>query len=229
MAKVKSKAGEAGNVPRKHLHSRISFLYQAASYFAREQKSAQRSGRLLQVRNGSLKEDVIEEAEPVSSLEISVGGNLPEKQIPSQPAGMEPADGQLEGQTPTMFAPLTRHLLSQLRGVSLKSQIRLSPNVKHSVCKRCDMLLIPSSTSTTRVDNASRGGRKPWADVLVVQCSSCGTEKRFPVGAKRQFRKENRGLEQGDQEPQHVGAPVSDGNYEHEDRVNPHIKSQYSR
>ena len=87
---------------------------------------------------------------------------------------------------------LSRHLLSHLRGISLKAQIRLSPSLKHAICKRCDTLLVPGSTSTSYVENKSRGGRKPWADVLVVQCGYCGSARRFPVGAKRQLGRSKR-------------------------------------
>lgn len=83
----------------------------------------------------------------------------------------------------------SRHLISQLRSVSLKGQIRLSQAMKHSICKRCDSLLVPGSTSSTRVENKSRGGKKPWADVLIVTCHSCSAVKRFPVGGKRQRRR----------------------------------------
>jgi len=80
----------------------------------------------------------------------------------------------------------SRHLLTQLRAVSLKSQIRLTPELKNSVCKRCDSLLVAGQTSVHTLENASRGGRKPCADVLVIKCKFCGYKKIFPVGAKRQ-------------------------------------------
>ena len=82
----------------------------------------------------------------------------------------------------------SRYVLSQLRGVSLKGQIRLSPALKHSICKRCDMLLISGSTCSQAIINESSGGKKPWADVLVMNCLWCGTEKKFPVGQDRIHR-----------------------------------------
>ena len=76
-------------------------------------------------------------------------------------------------------------LLMHLRGVSRKSQIRLAPKVKHSICKRCDNLLIPGKTSTESIVNPSKSGKKVSADVLEIGCSNCGTVKRFPVGTMR--------------------------------------------
>lgn len=76
----------------------------------------------------------------------------------------------------------SRHLLSQMRAVSLKAQIRLSPELKHSFCRRCNSLLAPGKTSNFRLTNNSRHGDKPWADVLVVTCGFCGAVRRFPIG-----------------------------------------------
>lgn len=78
--------------------------------------------------------------------------------------------------------PLSRFYLSNARAVAKKSVLRISPAIKRTICKRCDALLIPGTTSTHRVENNSRNGRKPWADVLVVECEGCGAVKRFPVG-----------------------------------------------
>ncbi|KAI2639385.1 Rpr2-domain-containing protein [Xylaria nigripes] len=87
---------------------------------------------------------------------------------------------------------LARHLLTELRATSLKSQIRLSPRIKHTICKFCDTLLIEGETSTSLIENKSKGARKPWADVLVVKCNTCGGSKRFPVQAPRQKRRPQR-------------------------------------
>ena len=84
---------------------------------------------------------------------------------------------------PLPHATQTRHLLSHMKGVSRKSVIRLNKEVKRRVCKGCDQLLADPS-STRVIENKSKRGAKPWADVLVVKCNNCGTAKRFPVGAE---------------------------------------------
>ncbi|KAI0542741.1 RNAse P Rpr2/Rpp21/SNM1 subunit domain-containing protein [Xylaria digitata] len=88
---------------------------------------------------------------------------------------------------------LARRLLTDLRATSLKSQIRLSPAIKHTICKFCDTLLIEGETSTSVIENKSKNGKKPWADVLVVKCNTCDGVKRFPVQAPRQKRRPERG------------------------------------
>ena len=87
--------------------------------------------------------------------------------------------------TPSPLTNLTRVYLSQMRGVSLKTQTRLAVPVKRSFCKRCDTLLDQGASCVHEVRNASRGRSKPWADVLVIRCLVCGTEKRFPQTDRR--------------------------------------------
>lgn len=79
----------------------------------------------------------------------------------------------------------SRYLINHMKGVSRKSVIRLSKDVKRSVCKRCDSLLEKGSTSAEQVENKSKNGSKPWADILIVKCMTCGVSKRFPTSASR--------------------------------------------
>ncbi|KAI0545072.1 RNAse P Rpr2/Rpp21/SNM1 subunit domain-containing protein [Xylaria curta] len=116
---------------------------------------------------------------------------------------------------------LARHLLTDLRATSLKSQIRLSPAMKHTICKFCDTLLIEGETSTSVVENKSKHGKKPWADVLVVKCNSCHGVKRFPIQTQRQKRRPHREqvsedtrkptLEQPSLGDEKVDVPMNDG------------------
>lgn len=85
--------------------------------------------------------------------------------------------------------PLARRLLSDLRWVCLKAQLRAAPQMKRTICKGCDSLLVEGETCTSTTENRSKGGRKPWADVLVCRCHTCGYVKRFPVDPKRQKRR----------------------------------------
>ncbi|KAL1960508.1 hypothetical protein VTO42DRAFT_7807 [Malbranchea cinnamomea] len=83
---------------------------------------------------------------------------------------------------------IARQYASQLRSVSLKSQLRLSRDEKRSLCKRCDTLLVAGTSCSEEIENKSRGGKKPWANVLVVTCWTCGAQKRFPQTQKRSLR-----------------------------------------
>ncbi|KAL2042699.1 hypothetical protein N7G274_004458 [Stereocaulon virgatum] len=183
MAPEKAKAHKG--LQQKHLHSRISYLYQAAIYLS------QATGKSQVCTSSFITEKLLEDNKEraVTIPEADSGQSCPI--LPSTLGNVTPALEEpniLQSQN----AAVSRRLLSHLRAVSLKGQIRLSPNMKHSICKRCDLLLVPGSSATVQMENKSRGGKKPWADVLVMTCTACGTAKRYPVGAKRQLRKEKR-------------------------------------
>ncbi|KAI1614088.1 RNAse P Rpr2/Rpp21/SNM1 subunit domain-containing protein [Exophiala viscosa] len=142
MVKSKSSKGDGSNIPQKHLHSRLSFLHQAATLLA----TTTRAGASADAETGSSTKDLRRES------------------------------------TTTQLKSEATRLLTQIRGVSRKSQIRLGPKFKHTFCKRCDSLLIPGRTSSESIVNASKDSKKPWADIFEIRCSTCGTIKRFPVG-----------------------------------------------
>jgi ribonuclease P protein subunit RPR2 len=158
MAKAKSSNG-SGNVPNKALHSRVSYLYQAATYLATHQQHSEAAEEHAKSTNQETSE---------ASLAMGTNGsNAP-------------------------FQPVSRRLISDLRSVSLKVQMRMSPAMKHSICKNCDTMLINGTTCSSEVENKSAGGKKPWADVLVRRCNTCGAVRRFPLAAQRQKRRPNR-------------------------------------
>lgn len=166
MTKAKACKG-SGGVNNKALHSRVSFLYQAAAYLAT---------RDLQT---------LEDSSNAKRMDAHQG-------VTRACAGALHIAFQDEASLPSQA--LSRRCISDLRSVTLKTQIRLSPSVKHSICKRCDLMLLDGSTCTSKVENKSKGGRKPWADVLVRKCKSCGYERRFPCEANRQARRLSRPL-----------------------------------
>jgi ribonuclease P protein subunit RPR2 len=95
---------------------------------------------------------------------------------------------ELQHPETTAASHLARQLAAQTRAVSMKAQLRLPRETKRALCKRCDTLLVPETTCTEFVENKSRGGKKPCADVFVVKCRTCGTAKRFPQGHKRSMK-----------------------------------------
>jgi ribonuclease P protein subunit RPR2 len=154
MAKPKT-----GVVPNKSLHSRVSYLYQAAAYLASQQQHSTASTNDAQPR----------EAKDTTMANI-----------------------ELENKSEQNSQAAARHLISDLRAVTLKVQLRMSPAMKHSLCKNCDTMLIDGTTCSNEVENRSKGGKKPWADVLVRKCNTCGSARRFPLAAERQKRRPHR-------------------------------------
>jgi ribonuclease P protein subunit RPR2 len=145
-----AKPKQPGSVPNRPLYSRISYLYQAASYLS-----------------GVNENELQPAAESAGNVSAAKGKSLEHK---------------------TKQA-MSRRLLTDMRATSLKTQIRLSPAMKRTICKYCDTLLIEGETCTSTVENKSRGGRKTWADVWVTTCKTCGGLKRSPVDAPRQKRR----------------------------------------
>lgn len=169
MPKINAKPPSKGN-QNKHLTARISYLHQAATFLSQNIPSS--------------------ETKPVEVTKVSPQ----EKEILMHDLDLEQLDTALK--SPTTSAKFVSgsscHLLNQLRLTARKAQILVNQDVKRLVCKRCDNLLISGTTSAVRVENESRHGKKPWADVLVIDCLRCGAKKRYPVGANRQARKGKR-------------------------------------
>jgi ribonuclease P protein subunit RPR2 len=181
MAKAKSLNGP--NVPNKALHSRVSYLYQAANYLAtlnQDSSVTRKSERQSEGRTNP------------SGHESQNFEDSSQKKIHHHGADTDKQDEQHAESHTTLASTMSRKLLSDLQTVSLKMQIRLSPAMKHTICKRCDTLLIDGCTCVMEVENKSKNGRKPWADVLVRKCTNCGCERRFPLAVERQPRRPQR-------------------------------------
>jgi len=159
MACAKTSKGAAKvKAPNSTLHSRVSYLYQAATYLASQHQSANKK---------LSKEFSNSHADPIASKDVAA-----QPELAASPS----------------HQPSARRLVSDLRGVSGKVLIRMSPGMKRSICKNCDTILIEGSTCLVEVENNSKGGRKPWADVLVRKCTTCNCARRYPLGERQKRR-----------------------------------------
>lgn len=170
-----TKSPKAANASNKPVFSRISYLYQAATYLSSVQSRPEEHRRPSGPAH-------IPEQVPTSSHVLPV--------IQSQDA-QTPCKNEKNTPKATNVA-FSRQLVSHMLEVSLKSQTSLSPDLKRSICRRCHSLLVPGRSSRLKIENLSRGGRKPWADVLVVECTACTAVKRFPIGQERQRSRDKR-------------------------------------
>ncbi|KAG6024320.1 hypothetical protein E4U41_001806 [Claviceps citrina] len=155
-----AKAKGQPGVQNRIIYSRASYLYQAANYLSNCVDHVDRV-----------------ENRPSPS---TVNSNPSKKPQPSP----QPSPQQRKA-----LENMSRLAMADMKAVSLKAQIRQSPALKRTVCKFCDTLLVEGRSCSSTVENPSRGGRKPWADVLVMTCKTCGNVKRFPVEAPRQRRR----------------------------------------
>lgn len=184
-----------------HIRARLDYLHKAAAYLQSRTLSSRQ--RTQQHNNEDRAASDGKSTRTVPHL-LSPSAAAPEKVDEKQEA------------TTDHLPNLSRAYISNLRGVSLKTQLRLPREVKRSFCKRCDTLLVPGVNCTEEIKNASRDGRKPWADVRVVRCTTCFTEKRYPQTERRGRKLAERRKERENQEGQAAGPWVFSplvGNY----------------
>lgn len=161
---------------KSHLKARLDFLQQASEYLHQSvtESSSNRAQNekptegFEQPKHGSPGDKYPELS---SRMEIDVPSNVTGRPTPAK-----------------SLTNLSRMWTSQMRGVSLKSQVRLSIPVKRSFCKRCESVMDFQTTAAQEIQNESKGRKKPWADVRVIRCLVCGTEKRFPLAGTRSQR-----------------------------------------
>jgi len=62
--------------------------------------------------------------------------------------------------------------------IAAKNVIRLDPEVKHSICKYCNSLLVPGNSTTIRV----KSNRETH---VVLKCTNCESLRRFQTKKKK--------------------------------------------
>ncbi|KAI4183272.1 MAG: hypothetical protein L6R41_005489 [Letrouitia leprolyta] len=189
MSKSQGSSNKGGSSnSQKHLHSRVSYLYRAASYLAGAPDRKQAEEQNI------CKQAVAEPTQSQGNQGNQQGSNpsvLGNVLTQTKENTINPTM-QTETQSTMYDEASVRLMLSHVQGISRKSLFRLPSSMKHSICRRCHVLLVNERNSTQWVENPSRGGKKPWANVLVITCNACETARHFPIGAKRQPRKKDR-------------------------------------
>ncbi|MCW4005068.1 MAG: hypothetical protein NWF04_00505 [Candidatus Bathyarchaeota archaeon] len=78
---------------------------------------------------------------------------------------------------------LARRYVSGARKVAMAARLRLPPDYKRMICKKCNLLLVPGYSCRVRI----KPRREPH---VVVTCLGCGGLKRFPLKPKRSENKD---------------------------------------
>ena len=170
-------------VPNRQAHTRISFLYQAANYFASLDTGS--SSNSLVDANKPPQEPIT--SPPVYPIHDGLTNVASCRNKSSEQASESPTTTFITNDM-RHRNPVSAHLASQILSISRKGQVKVSQTMKRTICKRCNVVLREGKTSTINLENHSRGGRKPWADVLLVTCLACGMEKRYPLGNQKKGR-----------------------------------------
>ncbi|CAB50979.1 RNase P subunit Rpr2 [Schizosaccharomyces pombe] len=72
---------------------------------------------------------------------------------------------------------LSRHYISTAKDVSQKSVMRIHPDIKRTICKGCNSLLVPGKSCSIRFEEPSR--KNPSIDRVLWICKKCAFKKRF--------------------------------------------------
>lgn len=80
---------------------------------------------------------------------------------------------------------LSRMYLNHMDLVSKKAVLKLHPDIKRTICKKCSRLQIDGYTTTTRIINESNK-QLPHCNILEKKCV-CGQNKRFPIGKDEEY------------------------------------------
>ena len=147
----------------KHAHCRVSFLHQAATHIATW------------------------EALHHAIWTRASGTHTDPARVESRAGSRQTISHRFFQQHSALQDGLSRHFITNLKGIALRAQIRQSKELKHTICKSCDGLLFPNLRTIARIENLSKKNHKPWADVLIIQCD-CGAQSRYPIGATYQKR-----------------------------------------
>lgn len=68
-----------------------------------------------------------------------------------------------------------RRYVELIRRISMKNKVRIPLEIRRFICRKCNSLLIPSSTLRVRVK------RRRY---VVYECMNCGFKRRFQLNKK---------------------------------------------
>ena len=126
-------------IPNKHLHSRISYLHQAAQYLSQ-----------VSDENRDDQPSIVDRARDKKSPTVKIAqvGYPGERGSLAYFMATDVTKEDNPPKVPRAYMPnrslgQSRRFMSHIRAVSLKSLVRLSPSMKHSNCRHCESLLIP--------------------------------------------------------------------------------------
>ncbi|GLB36969.1 putative rpr2-domain-containing protein [Lyophyllum shimeji] len=71
---------------------------------------------------------------------------------------------------------LARTYVATMKSVGQKTTVKIDPAVKRTLCKGCNMTLVPGATASVRVKNSPVHGH-----IMVYTCSGCHTARRIPA------------------------------------------------
>ncbi|EMD37650.1 hypothetical protein CERSUDRAFT_123546 [Gelatoporia subvermispora B] len=145
------------SVTNRDILQRMNFLYQASAYLNSISPSR--------------------EPQPSQSQDTSTytPGSVPSSQV-GQPAGKRKQPKKLRIRHPTTTHELARSYVDSMRSIGQKTTVKMDPAVKRTLCRKCDVVLIPGVSATVRVKSSSSHGH-----AMSYTCMTCKTIRRIPA------------------------------------------------
>ncbi|KAH9822132.1 RNAse P Rpr2/Rpp21/SNM1 subunit domain-containing protein [Melampsora americana] len=139
---------------------RLNFLHQAAHYFATASHSLQST---QDARSLEAKEDTIGSKRASGCLSKQIHDQRRERLLIAQPVLHAPISG------------LSRVMSTNMKAVARKAVVRMDPSVKRSICRSCNLLLVPGHTSVIRLRPSKTHVRR-----VSTVCLSCQDSRNIP-------------------------------------------------
>lgn len=74
---------------------------------------------------------------------------------------------------------LARRYVDLILSISRKANVRLPKLIKHSICRNCNIPLIPGATAKVRLRS---DGKSSW---IIIKCLECGWIHRYPYKPRK--------------------------------------------
>ncbi|KZT10824.1 Rpr2-domain-containing protein, partial [Laetiporus sulphureus 93-53] len=137
-------------VANRDILQRLNFLYQASAYLQ------------------SISQDPT--AKPIDR-------GRPSKLSPLQgPSKAEKKEIRRKQRHPNTAVELSREYIKSMKIIGQKTMVKMDPNVKRTMCKKCNSLLIPGTTALVRVKSSPSHGH-----LISYTCLSCTAARRIPA------------------------------------------------
>ncbi|TEB37225.1 Rpr2-domain-containing protein [Coprinellus micaceus] len=139
------------SVQNRDIIQRLNFMYQAGTFL-----------QGLHTQNAVASSSSLESTtkEPISSKKRKGG----------KKAKLECVEGL------KTMGDLGRSYVHSMKVVGQRTTVKTDPSIKRTICKGCDVALVPGVTVSTRVEKLSSHGH-----AVVYACLSCDTKRRIPA------------------------------------------------
>jgi len=157
--KAKNEAPNPNSVTNRDILQRLNFLYQASTYLNSLQAGPSRTPQS--------KAPVDRSTDAVHDI-ASPGTTASSKK--------DKRREQNRRRHPTTYTDLSRSYVQSMKTIGTKTNVRMDPSVKRTLCKGCNIVLVPGSTAAVRIKSSSAHGH-----VMTYSCLLCNHVRRIPA------------------------------------------------